>query len=91
MNQVFEQEAKELHRALKNKPRFVNVSLSYDTAEFVSSILDARAEGRGVLFTNDDRELTPTTAALFLGMSRPQVRKIMDAGRLPFRMVGTHH
>ena len=26
-----------------------------------------------------------------LGMSRPQVRKLMDSGALPFRMVGAHH
>ena len=26
-----------------------------------------------------------------LGMSRPQIRKLMDRGALPFRMVGAHH
>ena len=91
MDSVLVQEAENLHRALKKKPRIVNVTLSYDTAEFVSNVIDARVEGRGVLFTNENQELTPTEAALFLGMSRPQVRKIMDSGRLPFRMVGTHH
>jgi len=91
MNPVLEQEAEELRRALEKKPLFVNVSLSYDTAEFISSVIDAKIEGREVLFTNENQEVTPTEAALFLGMSRPQVRKIMDSGRLPFRMVGTHH
>ena len=91
MNPVLEQEAADLRRALEKKSRHVTVSLSYDTAEFISSVIDAKIEGRGVLFTNESQELTPTEAALFLGMSRPQVRKIMDSGRLPFRMVGTHH
>jgi excisionase family DNA binding protein len=26
-----------------------------------------------------------------LGMSRPQVRKLLDQGKLPYRLVGTHH
>jgi excisionase family DNA binding protein len=26
-----------------------------------------------------------------LGMSRPQVRRLMERGLLPFRKVGTHH
>jgi len=36
-------------------------------------------------------EVTPAEAAALLGMSRQQVRRLMDAGVLPFRMVGTHH
>ncbi|MCK9928275.1 helix-turn-helix domain-containing protein [Frankia sp. Mgl5] len=28
---------------------------------------------------------------MLLGMSRPQVRKLMDRGLLEFRKVGTHH
>jgi excisionase family DNA binding protein len=85
------QEAEELHRALAKKSPTVDVTLSYDTAEFVASLIDARIEGRGVLLTNENQEVTPTEAAVFLGVSRPQVRRIMESGRLPYRMVGTHH
>ena len=30
-------------------------------------------------------------AATLLGVSRPQIRKFMDQGKLGFRMVGAHH
>ncbi|WP_239310330.1 MULTISPECIES: helix-turn-helix domain-containing protein [unclassified Frankia] len=36
-------------------------------------------------------EVAPTEAAVLLGMSRPQVRKLMDRGLLEYRKVGTHH
>ena len=35
--------------------------------------------------------ITETEAAKILGMSRPQVRKLLDQGRLPYRLVGSHH
>ena len=35
--------------------------------------------------------MTPAEAAALLAMSRPQVRRLMDQGKLDFRMVGTHH
>jgi len=36
------------------------------------------------------QEVSSAEAALMLGMSRPQVRKLMDRGALPHRMVGAH-
>ena len=36
-------------------------------------------------------EVTPHEAALLLGMSRPQVHKLLDQGSLEFRKVGAHH
>jgi len=36
-------------------------------------------------------EVSPEDAAKMLGMSRPFIRKLMDQGILPFRMVGSHH
>ena len=41
--------------------------------------------------THGFEEVTPTEASVMLDMSRPQVRRMMDRGMLPFRMVGTHH
>jgi excisionase family DNA binding protein len=40
-----------------------------------------------VLVSRGLQEVTPAEAAKLLGMSRPQVRKLIDEGRL----VGTHH
>jgi excisionase family DNA binding protein len=36
------------------------------------------------------REVSPTDAAAILGVSRAQVRKLIDDGKLPSRMVGSH-
>jgi excisionase family DNA binding protein len=57
----------------------------------LARIAKARAEGREVVVTRGLEELSPAEAAAFMGMSRPQVRKLMDRGLLPFRMVGSHH
>jgi excisionase family DNA binding protein len=65
--------------------------LSRETIELVAQMVDARAKGGEVIFTHSNRGLTPTEAAAALGISRPQVRKLMDQGLLPYHLVGTHH
>jgi excisionase family DNA binding protein len=54
-------------------------------------LVDARARGEEILVSRSHAEVTPTEAAVLLGISRPQVRKLMDRGLLEFRKVGTHH
>ncbi|MFT4293820.1 MAG: helix-turn-helix domain-containing protein [Micropruina sp.] len=91
MTELLAREADALHRALDRGGDEVTISVSRETAEWLSELLDARAHGRRVVLTQRNREVTPTEAAELLGMSRPQVRKLMNDGRLSFRMVGTHH
>ena len=67
------------------------MALSRETVKFLASVIDAQAQGQDVVVTRGLRELTTTEAAKVLGMSRPQVSKLMDQGRLPYRLVGTHH
>jgi len=69
----------------------VKLSLSRETAEWLVRIVDARARGLEVVVTGAGGEVTPTEAAALLGISRPQVRKFMDEGKLAFRKVGTHY
>ena len=69
----------------------VSVSLSRETAELVAKLLDARTHGRNFVLVGEDEEVSPADAAPLLGMSRPQVRKLMDEGLLEHRKVGTHH
>ncbi len=69
----------------------VSVSLSRETAELVAKLLDARNHGRNFILVGEDDEVSPADAAPLLGMSRPQVRKLMDEGLLEHRKVGTHH
>jgi len=85
------QDAEALHRALESPLEQVDVSLSRKTAELMARILEAQAHGQEVLFSHGLHEVSPTEAALMLGMSRPQVRKLMEQGALPYRKVGTHH
>jgi excisionase family DNA binding protein len=54
-------------------------------------LLEAKANGQQIIVTHGLHEVSPSEAAMMLGMSRPQVRKLLDEGVLLFRMVGTHH
>lgn len=91
MSDLLARDAAALHHALATSGDEVKVSLSRETAELVSRLVDARARGEEILVSRGHAEVTPTEAAVLLGMSRPQVRKLMDRGLLEFRKVGTHH
>lgn len=91
MTDALTRDADALHRALSGTGDEVKLSLSRETAEWLAGIVDARAQGQEIVVTHAGGEVTPTEAAALLGVSRPQVRKFMDEGRLDFRMVGTHH
>ena len=80
-----------MHRALDVGGDEVHVRLSRETAELVARVVDARARGQQILVTRGNAEVTPNEAAELLGMSRPQVRKLMDQSVLDFRKVGSHH
>jgi excisionase family DNA binding protein len=84
-------DAEAIHRALAKAGDEVRVALSRETAELVARLVDAWVRGEEILVTAGNAEVTPTEAAVLLGMSRPQVRKLMDRGLLEFRKVGTHH
>ncbi|MCL2788773.1 MAG: helix-turn-helix domain-containing protein [Micrococcales bacterium] len=91
MTLVLEQDAKALRRALQARGDRVSVSVSRPTAEILVSVVEAQAAGQRVVVTQGQQEVTTTQAAKMLGMSRPQVGKLLDQGKLPFRLVGTHH
>jgi excisionase family DNA binding protein len=91
MSPVLMEDAERVHRALEDDRDQSAVVLSREALERIAGWLDAEAQGHEVIVTQGSREVTPTQAAALLGMSRAQVRKLMDDGKLPFRMVGTHH
>ena len=91
MTELLTHDADELRRALDKGGDEVKISISRETAEWMSRIVDARVRGQEIVLTRGNAEVTPTEAAGLLGMSRPQVRKLMDEGKLDFRKVGTHH
>lgn len=91
MTETLTRDADTLHRALAKGGDEVRLTVSRETAEWMAQLVDAKVSGRAVVLTNDLGEVIPTKAGQMLGMSRPQVRKLMDGGRLDFRKVGTHH
>ncbi|WP_083459196.1 helix-turn-helix domain-containing protein [Jiangella muralis] len=91
MTEMLARDVEAVHRALDAGGDEVQVSLSRETAELLARVVDARARGQQVLLTRGHAEVTPSEAAELLGMSRPQVRKLMDQGVLEFRKVGAHH
>lgn len=91
MTEMLAHDSEVLHKALDRKGKTIEVALSRETIELVVKVVDAHVHGKRVLVMDADEEVTPTEAAPMLGMSRPQVRKLMDAGLLEHRKVGTHH
>lgn len=91
MTEMLARDVEAVHRALDSGGDEVQVSLSRETAELLARVVDARARGQQVLLTRGHAEVAPSEAAELLGMSRPQVRKLMDQGVLDFRKVGAHH
>jgi excisionase family DNA binding protein len=88
---VLMRDAEAIRRSLAGRGDEVSVSLSRETAEYVARVVEARAEGREVIVARGLDEVTPSEAASILGVSRPQVRKLMERGMVPFRKVGAHH
>jgi excisionase family DNA binding protein len=88
---LLERDAAELVRSLAKGGDTVSVTISRTAAEFMVPLVRARADGREVMVSYGLDEVTPAEAASMLGMSRPQVRKLMEKGLVPYRKVGSHH
>jgi excisionase family DNA binding protein len=48
------------------------------------------ASGQTVMLLSENEEYTTQVAANHLGMSRPHLIKLLEAGEIPFHHVGTH-
>ncbi len=77
---------------LEANEREFPVELPAATVRMLLTSLEAIAAGQRqpVLTKTDVSSLTTTQAARILGVSRPHVVKLLEAGAIPYQMVGTH-
>lgn len=66
------------------------VELPAVAAEAVRRLLVELASGASVHVLADDAELTTQEAANVLGISRTYLVRLVDEGKLPAKLVGTH-
>jgi len=57
----------------------------------LQQVLETMAAGGTVTITSMPKELTTSTAAAMLGVSRPTILKMISDGRIPAHKVGSHH
>jgi excisionase family DNA binding protein len=66
------------------------VELPAEAARLLVRILTEFSEGNAVSVIPVNAELTTQAAAKFLNVSRPFLVSVLEAGKLPFRKVGSH-
>lgn len=83
-------------KALERRPTRVTsnkgepVELPEEVAEGLVALLEAVAAGDEATVVRHAREITTQEAADMLNVSRPYLIKLLDAGEIPHRKVGTH-
>src|SRR5690606_14528996 len=66
------------------------VELTEPLFDVLRQVADALSNGDGVTVAPQETKLTTQSAADFLGMSRPTLVKLLEAGEIPFELVGRH-
>ncbi|MEV1172408.1 excisionase family DNA-binding protein [Nonomuraea sp. NPDC049784] len=64
--------------------------LPREAVSLLAFVLAQAAEGRGVTVIPSRAELTTQQAADMLNVSRPYLIKLLEAGEIPFRLIGKH-
>ncbi|MEU7832771.1 MULTISPECIES: helix-turn-helix domain-containing protein [unclassified Nonomuraea] len=64
--------------------------LPREAVSLLAFVLAQAAEGRGVTVIPSHAELTTQQAADMLNVSRPYLIKLLEAGEMPFRLIGKH-
>ncbi|HMR97472.1 MAG TPA: excisionase family DNA-binding protein [Microthrixaceae bacterium] len=88
-------QAREVLHALASHPRITTddgtvLDLPQPVLDALAEFLEAAADGERALVLRSPEDLTTEQAAAVLGVSRPTVVRLVEAGRLHARMVGTH-
>ena len=89
------EQARQLLRALGPRPRITTedgtvLDVPAPVAEALAELLEAAADGQPALVIRSPDDLSTEQASAVLGVSRPTVVRLVETGKLPARMVGTH-
>jgi len=91
-------DAHDLKHVRSVKPRYFlagtdehdNVEISETVHQLLRQVLEAMAKGKAVTVVPQSQQLTTQQAADLLGVSRPTVIRIIEAGDIPATKIGKH-
>src|ERR1700690_277228 len=66
------------------------IELPDTISDLLLRILEGMQDGKAISIVPVMQDLTPQQAAGMLGVSRPFFVKILESGKLPFHLTGTH-
>jgi len=84
------QEERSLTLSIRDRESEETIELPSAAVKLLKAALDAMASGRAVTLLPHDAEITTQEAADCLNVSRPYLIQLLEAGRIPYRKVGTH-
>jgi excisionase family DNA binding protein len=93
LDQTGRRDAEALARQLSRiaRSRSADLRVQGVMLKLLREITELVSRHPGVAIIPLDRELSPADAGEILGISRPTVVRLMEAGELPFRFEGKHH
>ncbi len=83
-------EAEGAHLSLLDRRSGSAAELPPAVISMLRQLLEQLGAGRSISIVPAEAELTPNEAADYLSVSRTFVLKLLDAGQIPFRRVGSH-
>lgn len=93
LDQTGRRDAEALARQLSKitRTRSADLKVQGVMLKLLRELTELVSKHPGIAIVPIDRELSPADAGEILGISRPTVVRLMQAGTLPFRFEGKHH